>query len=49
MKIELKILNEKCMPEYATTGSAGIDLKAASLGHKAAIEAFNDWQKMLDK
>jgi hypothetical protein len=20
-----------------------------ALGHKAAIEAFNDWQKMLDK
>lgn len=31
MKIELKILNEKCMPEYATPGSAGFDLKAASL------------------
>ena len=30
MKIELKILNEKCMPEYATPGSAGVDLKAAS-------------------
>ena len=31
MKIELKILNEKCMPGYATPGSAGIDLKAASV------------------
>ena len=31
MKIELKILNEKCMPEYATPGSAGVDLKAASV------------------
>ena len=31
MKIELKILNEKCMPDYATPGSAGVDLKAASL------------------
>lgn len=31
MKIELKILNEKCIPEYATPGSAGVDLKAASL------------------
>lgn len=31
MKIELKILNESCYPEYATPGSAGIDLKAASL------------------
>lgn len=30
MKIELKILNEKCMPEYATPGSAGVDLRAAS-------------------
>ena len=49
MKIELKIMHENCYPEYATPGSAGIDLKAASLGHKAAIEAFNDWQKMLDK
>lgn len=33
MKIELKILNEKCYPEYATPGSAGIDLKAASFGN----------------
>ena len=31
MKIELKILNEKCMPEYATTGSAGVDLRAESI------------------
>ena len=31
MKIELKILNENCMPEYATPGSAGVDLRAASL------------------
>lgn len=31
MKIELKILNEKCMPEYATPGSAGIDLRAESI------------------
>lgn len=31
MKIELKILHENCYPEYATTGSAGVDLKAASL------------------
>ena len=31
MKIELKILNKNCYPEYATPGSAGIDLKAASI------------------
>ena len=29
MKIELKILNKNCYPEYATPGSAGVDLKAA--------------------
>ena len=31
MKIELKILNKNCYPEYATPGSAGVDLKAASV------------------
>ena len=31
MKVELKILNENCYPDYATPGSAGIDLKAASI------------------
>ena len=31
MKIELKILNEDCYPDYATPGSAGIDLKACYL------------------
>jgi len=31
MKIELKILNENCMPEYATPGSAGVDLRAESI------------------
>lgn len=31
MKVELKILHEDCYPEYATPGSAGIDLKACYL------------------
>ena len=31
MKIELKILNKNCYPEYATPGSAGVDLKAVSV------------------
>jgi dUTP pyrophosphatase len=31
MKIELKILNENCYPDYATPGSAGVDLKAVSV------------------
>lgn len=31
MKVELKILHENCYPDYATPGSAGVDLKAASL------------------
>ena len=31
MKVELKIQHENCYPEYATPGSAGIDLKAASI------------------
>ena len=31
MKVELKILNKNCYPEYATPGSAGVDLKAASV------------------
>ena len=34
MKVELKILNENCYPDYATPGSAGIDLKAASISDK---------------
>jgi dUTP pyrophosphatase len=34
MKVELKILHEDCYPEYATPGSAGIDLKVAS---------FSEW------
>ena len=34
MKIELKILHENCYPDYATPGSAGIDLKVAS---------FSEW------
>ena len=31
MKIELKILHENCYPDYATPGSAGVDLKAVSV------------------
>lgn len=31
MKVELKILHENCYPDYATPGSAGVDLKAASI------------------
>ena len=31
MKVELKILNKNCYPEYATPGSAGVDLKAVSV------------------
>ena len=33
MKVELKILHEDCYPDYATPGSAGVDLKAASIGN----------------
>ena len=49
MKIELKILNEKCMPEYATPGSAGIDLKAASLGNMndGLIEIYPGDQELI--
>ena len=31
MKVELKILNKNCYPDYATPGSAGVDLKAVSV------------------
>lgn len=31
MKVELKILNEDCYPEYATPGSAGVDLRVCYL------------------
>ena len=31
MKIELKILNNNCYPDYATPGSAGVDLRAESI------------------
>ena len=49
MKIELKILNEKCMPEYATTGSAGVDLKAASFGNgnEGLIEIYPGDQELI--
>ena len=45
MKVELKILNENCMPEYATPGSAGIDLKAASIIR--AIEIYPGDQELI--
>lgn len=45
MKIELKILNENCYPEYATPGSAGIDLKAASIIR--AIEIYPGDQELI--
>jgi dUTP pyrophosphatase len=38
MKIELKILNENCYPDYATPGSAGVDLKAASISKCVRID-----------
>jgi len=45
MKIELKILNENCYPDYATPGSAGIDLKAASIIR--AIEIYPGDQELI--
>ena len=45
MKIELKILNENCYPEYATPGSAGVDLKAASIIR--AIEIYPGDQELI--
>ena len=45
MKVELKILNEDCYPEYATPGSAGIDLKAASIIR--AIEIYPGDQELI--
>ena len=45
MKVELKILNENCYPEYATPGSAGIDLKAASIIR--AIEIYPGDQELI--
>lgn len=49
MKIELKILNEKCMPEYATPGSAGVDLRAASFGNwnEGLIEIYPGDQHLI--
>ena len=40
MKVELKILHENCYPEYATPGSAGVDLKAASVSEEHGIAIF---------
>ena len=45
MKVELKILNENCYPEYARPGSAGVDLKAASIIR--AIEIYPGDQELI--
>ncbi len=45
MKVELKIINENCYPDYATPGSAGIDLKAASIIR--AIEIYPGDQELI--
>lgn len=45
MKVELKILNENCYPDYATPGSAGIDLKAVSIIR--AIEIYPGDQELI--
>jgi len=45
MKVELKIINENCYPEYATPGSAGVDLKAASIIR--AIEIYPGDQELI--
>ena len=45
MKVELKILNKNCYPEYATPGSAGVDLKAASIIR--AIEIYPGDQELI--
>ena len=45
MKVEMKILNENCYPDYATPGSAGIDLKAASIIR--AIEIYPGDQELI--
>jgi len=49
MKVELKILNEDCYPDYATPGSAGIDLKAVSLGNgnEGFIQIFPGCQELI--
>ena len=46
MKIELKILNENCMPEYATPGSAGVDLRAESIP-KNGIKIYPGQQELI--
>jgi len=45
MKVELKILHENCYPDYATPGSAGFDLKAASIIR--AIEIYPGDQELI--
>ena len=45
MKVELKILDEMAYPKYATPGSAGIDLKAASIIR--AIEIYPGDQELI--
>ena len=46
MKVELKIINENCYPEYATPGSAGIDLKAASI-HESGFKIYPSQQLLI--
>ena len=45
MKVELKILDERAYPNYATPGSAGVDLKAASIIR--AIEIYPGDQELI--
>mgnify|MGYP003504337947 FL=1 len=46
MKVELKIINENCYPEYATPGSAGVDLKAASI-HESGFKIYPSQQLLI--
>jgi len=46
MKVELKILHENCYPEYATPGSAGVDLKAASI-HESGFKIYPSQQLLI--
>mgnify|MGYP003468430089 FL=1 len=49
MKVELKILHENCYPDYATPGSAGVDLKAASFEYSSweYIEVYPGKQELI--
>ncbi len=46
MKIELKILHENCYPDYATPGSAGVDLRAASI-HESGFKIYPSQQLLI--